>query len=161
MKLHQLFEAQIQVSQKELKDSISDLLKNVTIDNTHDIPYVAGYSRSGDTIYIDKSIPKFIKFKNNKLVNIHRYLTVHEILEKTLLRTHKMNYPHAHQIALRLERESVEDDNVSWEEYDYTMQKYIKDVGSRSTYPNIPKDLDLTPYRDEKDVKLLKMIKNK
>ena len=33
------------------------------VDRSHDIPYLAGYSKNGKTIYIDRSMPKSLPFR--------------------------------------------------------------------------------------------------
>ena len=33
------------------------------VDREHDIPYLAGYSRDGKTIYIDRHMPKSFRFR--------------------------------------------------------------------------------------------------
>ena len=45
---------------------------------------------------------------------------------------------------------------VSWRDYDNFMQKFIKEADQ--TIEVLPLDLDIKPYRDEHDVKLLKRM---
>ncbi len=145
-------EAQLNISVGELKASIDDLLKDVKIDTKHDVPYTAGYSVNDKTVYIDHEVPKFMTTKEGRKVDVWRFLVVHEIIEKSMLMTHKLDYPHAHQIALRMEQATVEDeDRVSWNEYNTWMMKVVDDVQNRKEWPNVPKDLDMTPYKDLND----------
>ena len=68
------------------------------LDRAHDIPYLAGYSRDGKTIYIDRHMPKMMKY-NGREIDTDRYLILHEEVEKTLIDQLNLHYLHAHQIA--------------------------------------------------------------
>ena len=54
------------------------------VDRRHDIPYLAGYSKNGKTIYIDRSMPKSFPFRGRR-IKIDRFLILHEAVEKTLM----------------------------------------------------------------------------
>jgi hypothetical protein len=71
-------------------------------DRKHDIPYLAGYSLDGKTIYIDRHMPASFKFKG-RTINTDRFLVLHEEVEKTLIDQLGLHYLHAHQIATRAE----------------------------------------------------------
>lgn len=122
-------------------------------DRSHDIPYVAGYSQDGKTIYIDRHMPKSFKYEGRD-INIDRFLILHEEVEKTLIDQLGLHYLHAHQIATRAEQAAVRAAGVSWRAYDNFMQKYVKRVGDERL-SKVPADLDLKPYRDEHDMELL------
>jgi hypothetical protein len=53
-------------------------------DRKHDVPYLAGYSLDGKTIYIDRHMPASFKFKG-RTINTDRFLILHEEVEKTLI----------------------------------------------------------------------------
>jgi hypothetical protein len=53
-------------------------------DRKHDVPYLAGYSLDGKTIYIDRHMPASFKFKG-RTINTDRFLVLHEEVEKTLI----------------------------------------------------------------------------
>src|SRR5690242_21912752 len=53
-------------------------------DRKHDIPYLAGYSLDGKTIYIDRHMPKSFKFRG-RTIETDRFLLLHEAVEKTLI----------------------------------------------------------------------------
>ena len=82
------------------------------------------------------------------------FLLTHEIVEKALLDELDLHYLHAHQIGLRTERAAVEAAGVSWRTYEGFMKKYEKPIGEEKLQ-RVPRDLDLTPYRDLKDSQLL------
>jgi hypothetical protein len=76
------------------------------------------------------------------------------MVEKTLLAELGLHYQHAHQIALRAEEAAVRGARISWRDYDRFMQRYIKEAGDECL-SCLPPDLDIKPYRDEHDTKLL------
>src|ERR1700733_3954344 len=122
-------------------------------DRRHDIPYLAGYSQDGKTIYIDRHMPKAFTFRG-RTIETDRFLVLHEEVEKTLIDQLGLHYLHAHQIATRAEQAAVRAAGVSWRAYDRFMQKNVKRAGDERL-SKVPADLDTKPYRDEHDVELL------
>jgi hypothetical protein len=55
-------------------------------------------------------------------VRVEPFLLIHEIVEKALLDELRLHYLHAHQIALRAERDAVKAAGVSWWAY----QRFMK-----------------------------------
>ena len=144
------------VSAEMLEKAVREILSRVTLDRTWDIPYLAGYSRNGKTIYIDRHLP--VSFQTHgKEVAIDQFLILHEAVEKSLLDELGLVYQHAHQIALRAEEAAVNAEGVSWHDYDRFMDRFIKDVGDEHLN-RIPPDLDIKPYRDEHDVAVLRSM---
>jgi hypothetical protein len=144
------------VSSLMLDRALDAILRRVRLDRDHDVPYLAGYSQDGKTIYIDRHLPKTFTYQGRE-VAVDRYLIMHEAVEKTLIDELDLHYQHAHQIATRAEEAAVRADRISWREYDRFMQHYIKQVGDERL-KNVPKDLDLKPYRDEHDRDLAKRL---
>ena len=129
------------------------------LDRKHDIPYLAGYSLDGKTIYIDRHMPKSFKYRG-RAIDTDRFLILHEEVEKTLIDQLGLHYLHAHQIATRAEQAAVRAAGVNWSGYDRFMQKYVKRIGDERL-TKLPRDLDLKPYRDEHDDDLLqRMLKS-
>src|SRR5438094_2804207 len=126
------------------------------LDRTHDVPYLAGYSRDGKTIYIDRHMPKTMKY-DGRQIDTDRYLILHEEVEKTLIDQLHLHYLHAHQIASRAEQAASRAAGIRWRDYDRFMQKYVKRIGDERL-KKVPADLDLKPYRDEHDFDLLKRM---
>jgi hypothetical protein len=125
-------------------------------DRDHDIPYLAGYSQDGKTIYIDRHMPKFFKLESRKIAT-DRFLILHEEVEKTLIDQLNLHYLHAHQIATRAEQAAVRAAGIKWHDYDRFMQKYVKKMGDERL-TKVPADLDTKPYRDEHDYDLLRRM---
>ncbi len=76
------------------------------LDRSHDVPYLAGYSQDGKTIYIDRHLPRVFRYRGRD-IEVDRYLVMHEEVEKTLIDQLGLHYLHAHQIALRAEQAAV------------------------------------------------------
>ena len=127
-----------------------------TIDRRHDIPYLAGYSRNGKIIYIDRHMPQTMRY-GGRDIDTDRYLILHEEVEKTLIDQLGLHYLHAHQIASRAEQAAVRAAGIRWGDYDRFMQKYVKHIGDERL-TKVPADLDLKPYRDEHDDDLVKRM---
>ena len=126
------------------------------LDREHDIPYLAGYSKDGKTIYIDRHMPSEWEYKGRK-IDTDRFLLLHEEVEKTLIDQLDLHYLHAHQIATRAEEAAVRAAGISWRDYDRFMQKYVKTMDDERL-TKVPADLDLKPYRDEHDTDLLERM---
>jgi hypothetical protein len=140
-----------------LDRALDAILRRVKkFDRKHDIPYLAGYSEDGKTIYIDRHMPRFFKFRGRK-IDTDRFLILHEEVEKTLIDQLGLHYLHAHQIATRAEQAAVRAAGVTWHDYDRFMQKYVKRIGDERL-TKVPDDLDTKPYRDEHDDDLLQRM---
>jgi hypothetical protein len=71
-----------------------------------------------------------------------------------------LHYLHAHQIALRAERDAVKAAGVPWWVYQAFMKRHERPI-PEETLIRVPENLDLTPYRDEKDFGLLRRLVRK
>jgi hypothetical protein len=142
------------VSNLMLDRALDAIVRRVKkLDRRHDIPYLAGYSEDGRTIYIDRHMPRSFKFRG-RTVDTDRFLILHEEVEKTLIDQLGLHYLHAHQIATRAEQAAVRAAGIRWHDYDRFMQKYVKRIGDERL-TKVPDDLDTKPYRDEHDDDLL------
>ena len=145
------------VSSLMIDRALDAIVKRVKVlDRVHDIPYLAGYSVDGKTIYIDRHLPRSFSYKGRE-IEVDRYLILHEEVEKTLIDQLGLHYLHAHQIATRAEEAAVRADRISWRDYDRFMQKYVKEADDEQL-TDVPADLDLKPYRDEHDYELMKRM---
>src|SRR4051812_19948203 len=110
-----------------LLDVVKALRRRVrTVSHDYDTPYIAGYSVDGKTIFIDRHLPRTIRLLL-KTVRLESFLLTHEIVEKALLDELRLHYLHAHQIAMRVERDAVKAAGVSWWAY----QSFMKSMQSR------------------------------
>jgi hypothetical protein len=146
-----------QVSSFMMDRALDAVVRQINrLDRDHDIPYLAGYSKDGKTIYIDRHMPKSFSFGSRR-IKTDRFLILHEAVEKTLMDHLGLRYLHAHQIATRAEQAAVRAAGISWDAYDRFMRMYVKSIGDERL-SKVPRDLDLKPYRDENDNKLLRRI---
>lgn len=147
-------------SDKTFLHATKKILSLFKIDYSHDIPYVAGYDVSGKTIFIDKDI--YNEIKKQKLDDYLTPLCMHEAIEKIILmHSPEIPYLFAHQNALRLEEELLASMKIDKKKYNAFMSKYIKKIAHLKEYPDVPKNLDLKPYEDEKDYETLKKMCSK
>lgn len=141
-----------------------ELYRPRKIDKTFDIPYLGGYSKSGETIYFDRHLPeklKVIRDQTTREIDPIPFLSMHESMEKTLLDQKGYNYQHAHKLATAYERRGVLQllGPGWWESYQKSFNPYIK-ADSHEKLKKIPSDLDLEPYQDEHDTKLLSHLES-
>ena len=143
---------------KEMMDkAMKSIIARVHLNRSFDIPYLAGYSLDGHTIFIDRHMPRSFVYRG-KRVNTDRFLVVHEAVEKSLIQLLGMHYLTSHQIALHAEQAAVRAEGVTWDAYNEFMEKYIKVIGDEKL-SKVPDTLDLTPYVDFHDVAELKQMR--
>ncbi|HZL35332.1 MAG TPA: hypothetical protein VFC78_08480 [Tepidisphaeraceae bacterium] len=145
------------VSSAMLTKAVSQILTRVHLDCDHDIPYLAGYSVDRSKIYIDRHLEKSFKDHLGHSHQVDRFLILHEATEKAMIDTWGLHYQHAHQIALRAEEAAVRAAGIEWRDYDRFMQQWIKRADSNKL-TKVPANLDLTPYLDENDNELIKVM---
>ena len=99
--------------------------QSVKIDKNYDIPYVAGYSKNGKTVYIDRHLTTM-----DDDTDITPYLIVHEKTEKALIDIFGLTYQAAHHIAMQQEKEAVLKANINWNKY----EEFQSNIGNRETF---------------------------
>jgi len=105
------------IDNRVLLDAVKAIRRRVRVVNrSYDIPYIAGYSVDGHTVFIDRHLPRSFR-SLLKTVRVEPFLLTHEIVEKALLDELRLHYLHAHQIAVRAERDAVKAAGVSWWAY--------------------------------------------
>src|SRR5262245_52823020 len=145
------------VSNLMMDRALDAVLRRVKkLDRSHDIPYLAGYSQDGKTIYIDRHMPKSFRYEG-RVIETDAFLILHEEVEKTLIDQLNLHYLHAHQIATRAEQAAVRAAGIRWRDYDRFMQENVKKIGDERL-EKVPADLDLKPYRDEHDYDLVRRM---
>lgn len=131
------------------------LHRHEQLDEGHDVPYLAGYSADGKTIYIDRHLPEVLTYHHagkEREFRPRRFLIDHESMEKALIDAFGWKYAHAHEVATAYERRHVLEAGMPWQPYQDSYRPYIK-ADEHEKLKKVPKDLDLTPYED--DTKLL------
>jgi len=141
------------LSNYELNHAVREIMQHVRLDRSWDIPYLAGYSLDGKTVYIDRHLPRTYR-SHGRRVRVDPFLILHESVEKALVDHLRLHYQHAHQIALRAERASVKAAGLSWRPYNEFMMKFVKTAGHEKL-SRVPDELHLKPYWDERDIALV------
>lgn len=145
------------VNSQMLCKSVDEILQRVRLDRDHDIPYLAGYSVDRTKIYIDRHLEKCFTDHAGRKHEVDKFLILHEATEKAMIDSWGLHYQHAHQIALRAEEAAVRAAGIEWRDYDHFMQQWIKTADS-GKLTKVPANLDLTPYLDENDGELIKVM---
>lgn len=124
----------------------------VKIDKSYDIPYVAGYSEDGKTVYIDRHFnPKMDGH------DVTKYIVFHEVGEKKLLQK-GMDYQHAHHEITKHEKTKVEAAGLDWKKYSSFVGGQAKEI-EHERVTKVPHDLDMEPYKDMKDYETLRKLR--
>ncbi len=134
----------------------ANLAKSYRIDRSYDLPYLAGYSRDGATIYIDRHLPVYLPLGSHGIYAAP-FLEEHEHVEKAIIDALHWKYAAAHEVATAAERRKVISAGLNWTAYSNALKPYIK-ADEVEKLTSVPPDLDLTPYRGE--TKLLARIKS-
>lgn len=121
----------------------------VSFDWSWDIPYLAGYSKDGRTIFFDRHLPKMLKITTGgRFMAVAQFLQIHERWEKALIDVLGWLYAAAHEVATRAERTAVEKAGYNWKAYESALKPYIK-TDEGEPLMRVPPNLDLTPYKGE------------
>ncbi len=133
-------------SPADIQSAQEEMLEHVNVDCDHDVPFVAGMSEDGETLYVDKeAYPEIVK------AGYLRALIVHEMVEHCLMCYCGMKYAPAHAIAQGAEESTLRADGIDQTKYNRDFDRIIRKVAARGEYKNIPEDLDTEPYKDDGD----------
>ena len=127
-----------------LREMLDAQTLKVSINDRCDIPFVAGYSNDARVVYIDRSVPREKSFRGVR-VPVAKLLNLHERVEKAVLDEFNASYPHAHQIALRVEKLAAEAIGAPWSPYN-AYWSVVADAMDSKPIRQVPRDLDMTPY---------------
>jgi hypothetical protein len=119
-----------------------------------DVPYAAGSSKDGKTVYIDRRIPRFAEI-GGKRIDLWKAIAEHEIKEKQLLDQGE-HYSQAHLTATHTEDADVDHQGVSHEEYERFLKPYIDQARKEADPTRVPADIEDKPYRDMGEEHLIK-----
>lgn len=118
------------------------------INRDYDLPYLAGYSKDGKTIYIDRHLPSELSYEldgQRKVFDPTNFVCLHEIMEKACIDGLGWHYYHAHAAANGYERRGVLTSGMMWGPYNKALEPCIK-TNEHEKLKSMPPDLDLTPY---------------
>lgn len=135
----------LDVKKRELSQALDFLYSTSKIGALCDVPFIAGYAMEDErVIYIDRAVPEFKTFEKVD-VPLHKLLNAHERVEKAILDEFGATYPHAHQVALRLEKAFAEAIGAPWRPYDAYWGPVSEETYDRHL-TRVPSDLEMTPY---------------
>lgn len=131
-----------------------------TVDCTYEMPtgYGAGYSKDGETIYLDCRLKRTFTLKDERSMDTTKYVVFHEAGEKYFEDTYGYKYPYAHEKITGLERKEVESDKFPWDEYQSYILNEIKRIKKLDANAPIPENFDDKPERDSRDYSLIKTM---
>ena len=135
------------LAQRALKDKIvkASGTGKVTVNRDYDVPYLAGSSLDGKTVYIDKRVPRTLVVKG-KSFDPAGALAAHEEAEHRAMMSGK-SYAAAHrEDGLPAEKKVVDAAGVSWPTYQEQMHRLAEKVTEPEHPKNPPPDLYLKPY---------------
>lgn len=118
------------------------------VDREHDLPYLAGYSEDGSTIYIDRHLPEELEAvweARSRLFRPDYFLQLHEDTEKALIDALGWIYQQAHSVANRVELRAVLSAGIFLQPYKRALDPFIK-ADQHEKLVKVPADLDMTPY---------------
>lgn len=125
-----------------------------TVDRTHTIPYIGGYSKDGGTIYLDKRFPKAMTLGDRKM-DPTPFVILHERVEKAFLDTKDQKYQTAHSdYATKAEHGALKQAGFSPADirsYDAQMNVLAQKI-AQGPNNDVPADLDTMPYADTDDM---------
>lgn len=125
----------------------------------YDVPYGAGTSKDGKTVYIDHRVPKELDV-NGKKMNVVKALVAHETAEKKAM-DKGIKYQKAHDLfAVPAENKQVRSQGVDPKKYNKKLDKTLDKVVKKIDAPE-PPDLEPKPYKDTKKMSLLKNLIHK
>jgi len=110
----------------------------------YDLPYLAGYSKDGKTIYFDRHFPEFVEIHGRR-INARRFIHLHEETEKSVIDALGLPYQKAHEIANAVEDRAVLAAGIPRSSYEKAIKPFIK-ADAHEKIVQIPPDLDWTPY---------------
>ena len=109
------------------------------VDDTKTIPYLAGSSTDGKTVYIDPAVPKTMTVKGVTF-DPKPFLTIHESVEHDQMVEKGSPYQTAHRVALEAEQAAVEKAGIDWKGYQEQMGKLAAET-QREKATTVPTDL--------------------
>ena len=87
------------------------------VDDSCNLPYLAGYSKGRKTIYIDRHLPEVLSYHHNGRTREYRprsFLIEPQIVKKAVIDALKWKYAHAHQGATEYKRRHVMQAGLLW-----------------------------------------------
>ena len=111
-----------------------------------DVPYGGGSSKDGNTIYIDRRIPRYGVI-DGKRVDIWKLIADHEDLEKRLL-DQGMTYAQAHAEATKGEDHIADHQGIKHADYENFLKPFLERAKREARPDQVPADIEDRPYQE-------------
>jgi hypothetical protein len=126
----------------------------VVINRRWDVPYLAGASQDGKTVYIDRRVPRKLAVKRKDgrgyiSISPDQFLATHETVEHRLMVYSQMSYPKAHALATKAEKAAVEAAGINWDYYEKKIDGYLAHIEHEKPR-QAPPNLYTKPYEHQK-----------
>lgn len=121
-------------------------IKKATVSYEYDIPYLAGYSKDGSRLYLDRTFWKKAPCAHQDRDDILE----HEDWEKTSIDVWHLPYLPAHEIAIQAENALLMREGRSPSAYNERLKPWIERDELEPATAKLPPDLDMTPYKGSK-----------
>lgn len=133
---------------------------------TYDMPYVGGYSKNGNHIYLDRHLPEELTLERDGTKKVVRPVIFladtmgHEPVEWSVMDAMGMDYGQAHQIATGAERRKVLMylGPGWWPVWQKAIEGYVK-ADAHEKIKKVPRDYDFRPMQYENDTALIAHMK--
>lgn len=120
-----------------------------------DVPYGAGMSQDGKTVYIDRRIPRFMEVDGKRL-NVHELIADHEIDEHGHMAQGE-SYGASHDQAVKVENHDADRKaGISHADYQKIVAGPVARARKLAKPEGIPADLEEKPYHDMGELNLIK-----
>lgn len=144
----------------KVQHQIQKRLQHVIVDRVHHVPYLGGQSKTRDKIYIDEHCPDKMTF-NNQEYDIKKYLSFHEVVEKTIEDLLHTSYNVAHHEAEWIETQLIKQDGLDPKPYHEFITKMYLHTLHNFDPKKVPMDLDIRPYEEDKLTEVVDKLKKR
>ena len=118
-----------------------------------DVPYGAGSSKDGKTVYVDRRIPRWAIIDGKK-IDVWEAVAQHEIAEKAQLDQGK-SYAESHITGTHADDADIDHQGIKHADYEAFLKPYLA-AAKREARPNrVPSDLEDRPYKEMGEEHLL------
>lgn len=129
-----------------LQFAAEKVFQNTTVDRNFDVPFAVGYAQDDvHFVFIDRHISEGGGAVKDRALPAYKFLALRARFEKVLLDGRGLNYRHAHQLAIRLERWMVRALGFEVKDYESWRERHLREVGQNRPLKIHPR-LDMTPY---------------
>jgi hypothetical protein len=124
----------------------------------YEVPYVGGYSKDGQTIYLDKRFARDAVYHSkitNDRINMVPFITYHESIEAAEMQRNRGNFNPAHRIAEQKMDDLLRKQGIDIEEFCEHLYDWVQFCLLNFDNGAVPPDLDLRPYEQDRLAEVL------